>query len=283
ITARKQAEAQLQQVQLQNLELLETDRLKNQFIANISHELRTPLNAILGFTELMQRYVEQENAQQENAQQQNSRHPHLQLSGMIERIFRNGRHLLALIEELLDFSRLKAERLKLNVEPFDIVELVRQVVEETRPLADSKALEIRVDAAQACIAVVNDPVRVRQILVNLLSNAIKFTDKGSVTVEVGELPDEKIVLMVQDTGIGIAEEDLPYIFSEFWQVNPSTTRSQGGTGLGLAIVRAIVELMQGCISVDSQLDRGTTVRIEIPQWLFTDAANLFGREILPDR
>lgn len=272
ITARKQAEAQLQQIQLQNLELLETDRLKNQFIANISHELRTPLNAILGFTELMQRYVEQQNSEQQNASQK----PYLQLSGMVERIFRNGRHLLALIEEMLDFSRLKAERLKLNVEPLDIVELVRQVVEETRPLADQKALEIRVDAVPECIAVVNDPIRLRQILVNLLSNAIKFTDKGSVIVEVAELPDEKIVLMVQDTGIGIAEADLPHIFSEFWQVNSSTTRSQGGTGLGLAIVRAIVELMQGCISVDSQLDHGTTVRIEIPQWLFIDAPDLLG-------
>lgn len=279
ITARKQAEAQIQQVQLQNLELLETDRLKNQFIANISHELRTPLNAILGFTELMQRYVEQQSSEQQNSGQK----PNLQLSGMVERVFRNGRHLLALIEEMLDFSGLKAERLKLHVEPLDIVELVRLVVEEIRPLADQKALEIRVNAVPECIAVVNDPIRLRQILVNLLSNAIKFTDKGSVTVEVAELPNEKIVLMVHDTGMGIAEADLPHIFSEFWQANPSTTRSQGGTGLGLAIVRAIVELMQGCISVDSQLEQGTTVRIEIPQWLFIDAPNLLGREVLPDR
>ncbi|WP_416668478.1 sensor histidine kinase [Egbenema bharatensis] len=241
VTARKQAEARLQQMQLQNLELMESDRLKNQFIANISHELRTPMNAILGFSELIQRHL------------QKNYDPHL--AGMIERVFRNGRHLLALIEELLDLSRLKSAQLKLHPEPLDVVELVTLVMEELQPLVEQKAIDLQLHTSQDCIAIVNDPTRLRQIVVNLISNAIKFTDQGSVQVEIRELPKQKIALIVQDTGIGIAESDLPKIFCEFWQVNASTTRSQSGTGLGLAIVQAIVNLMQGSISVESQLGR----------------------------
>jgi PAS domain S-box-containing protein len=259
ITARKQVEEQLRQIQLQNLELLEVDRLKNQFIANISHELRTPMNAILGFSELIQRHVQQ--------------NYDAQLAGMVERIFRNGRHLLALIEELLDFSRIKAAQLKLYPEPLDVVELMTQVVEELQPLAEQKAIELRVRASQDCIAVMNDPTRLRQVIVNLLSNAIKFTEKGSVTVEIQELPEERIALVVQDTGIGIAEAHLSNIFCEFWQVNASTTRSHGGIGLGLAIVQAIVGLMQGSIRIESAPEQGTTVRVEFPQWLFLEASD----------
>jgi PAS domain S-box-containing protein len=253
ITARKQAEDYLRQVQLQNLQLLEADRLRSQFMATISHELRTPMNAILGFSELLLR--------------QFHRRRDVQLIPMVEPIFRNGRHLLTLIEEILDFSKLKAERLELHLESFDLVEFVTEIVEELRPLASQKALQLQLIPAQPNLTVVNDRTRLRQIITNLLSNAIKFTDSGSIRLTVEELPEEQIALTVQDTGIGIASEDHSRIFQEFWQVNQSTTRKHGGTGLGLAIVHALVQLMQGSITVDSELGRGSTFRIELPRWV----------------
>lgn len=259
ITARKQAEEHLRQVQLQNLQLLEVDRLRSQFMATISHELRTPMNAILGFSELLLR-------------QFHRRHD-VQMIPMVEPIFRNGRHLLTLIEEILDFSKLKAERLELQLEPFNLVDFVTQITDELRPLADQKALNLQVITPQPNLLVVNDPTRLRQVVTNLLSNAIKFTDSGGITLTVEELSEEQIALTVQDTGIGIAPEHQPHIFREFWQVNQTTTRKQGGTGLGLAIVHALVQLMQGSISVDSELGRGSSFRIELPRWVAQASAH----------
>jgi signal transduction histidine kinase len=171
ITLRKQAEEQLRQVQLQNLQLLEADRLRSQFMATISHELRTPMNAILGFSELLLR-------------QFHRRHD-VQLIPMVEPIFRNGRHLLTLIEEMLDFSKLKAERLELQAEPFDLVEFVTQTVEELRPLASQKALNLAVKSPESHLSITNDPTRLRQVMINLLSNAIKFTGQW-INVKDGE-------------------------------------------------------------------------------------------------
>lgn len=253
ITTRKQSEERLRQLQVQNLQLLEADRLKSQFIATISHELRTPLNAILGFSHLLLRQFHE--------------HPNPQLVNMVERIFRNGNHLLTLIEEMLDFSTLKANRLELHPEPFDLMELITATVEELRPLADHKMLELTVQGTQPQLVIVNDRVRIRQMVTNLLSNAIKFTETGGVTVEAWELPEERIILIVQDTGMGIAPDNQARIFQEFWQINQSTTRQQQGTGLGLAIVQALVKLMAGSISVESEVGHGSNFRIELPRWL----------------
>jgi PAS domain S-box-containing protein len=253
ITARKQAESQMQQVQLQNLELAETERLKKQFIATISHELRTPLNAILGFSNLMLR--------------QFHHHHDLQLSSMAERIFRNGHQLLLIIEEMLDFSNLKAARMELHPTSFDLNELAATTLAELRPLAACKALELEFRPAQPSLAVVHDPVRLRQVLINLLSNAIKFTDTGSITLTLERLTPDRISLTVHDTGIGIGLADQPHIFEEFRQVNQSTTRQHQGTGLGLAIVHQLVQLMNGSISVISQPGEGSRFRVELPSEL----------------
>ncbi|HEY9618180.1 MAG TPA: ATP-binding protein [Microcoleaceae cyanobacterium] len=251
ISARKQTEERLQQIQLQNLELQEADRLKNQFLAMVSHELRTPMNAILGFSEVLLRRFH---------------HQHeLQYAGMLERIFRNGKHLLTLIEDLLDVSKIQAEQLELHLEPFNLAELVTSTANDLRSLADQKALALQLCLPESEIAVVNDRLRMQQVLINLLSNAIKFTSTGSVKIEVLELPEGRLAIAVSDTGIGIAPTDQTQIFQKFWQVNQSTTRQYGGTGLGLAISKALIELMQGSISVESQLDQGTTFRIEIPR------------------
>lgn len=253
ITARKHAEEQLYQTQLRNMQLVEADRLKSQFMATLSHELRTPMNAILGFSEVLLRQFHQRYDPQ--------------MVGMVERIFRNGKHLLFLIEEMLDFSKLKAQRMQLYLEPFDLVELLQTTVEELYPLAEQKALEVRVETLQPNLLITNDKSRFRQIVTNLLSNAIKFTETGSVRLIVEELPQDRIAVTVQDTGIGIDLVDQDHIFQEFWQVNQTITRCHSGTGLGLAIVQALVQLMQGKIEVESEPGKGSSFRIEFPRWV----------------
>ena len=250
IAARKQMEAQLHQMQLQNLELIEADRVKAQFIATMSHELRTPLNAILGFSGLLMRHFQQKFEPQQ--------------FNMIERIFENGRHLLSLIEDVLDFSKLRSHQLELQLETFDLVDLLITTVKEIRLLADKKNLDLQIRLVQDHLLVVNDRNRVRQIIVNLLSNAIKFTNEGQVLIEVDLMPREQFIITLRDTGIGIAETDLTCIFQEFRQANQTTTRSQGGTGLGLAITKALIELMGGDISVASELGQGSTFIVELP-------------------
>ncbi|PSB20828.1 PAS domain S-box protein [Phormidesmis priestleyi ULC007] len=250
ITARKQMEAQLHQIQLQNLELIEADRVKAQFIATMSHELRTPLNAILGFSSLLLRHVQRRFEPQQFT--------------MIERIFENGRHLLSLIDDVLDFSKLRSHQLELQLETFDLANLVVTTVEELKPLGAKKNLDLQVHLVQDHILVVNDRNRVRQIIVNLLSNAIKFTDEGQILIEVDLMPRAHLTITVRDTGIGIAEADLTFIFQEFRQANQTMTRSHGGTGLGLAITKALTELIGGNISVESELGQGSTFIVELP-------------------
>ncbi|MBF2026942.1 MAG: PAS domain S-box protein [Oscillatoriales cyanobacterium C42_A2020_001] len=253
ISARKQAEHQLRKVQLENTQLLEADRLKSQFMATISHELRTPMNAILGFSELLRRNFHQQHDPK--------------LTHMIESIARNGKHLLLLIEEILDFSKLKANSIELQLELFDLVQLAASTVDELQSLAEQKSLKLQFQVTQPSIMITNDPNRLRQVLTNLLSNAIKFTETGSVTLAIPSPADNLIQIKFQDTGIGIAPSNQKLIFQEFWQVNQTTTRRHTGTGLGLTIVRALVELMQGVIAVDSQLGRGTTFTLKFSQHL----------------
>ncbi|MDX2231374.1 MAG: ATP-binding protein [Leptolyngbyaceae cyanobacterium bins.349] len=250
ISTRKQSEQQLRQIQLQNLELIEADRVKSQFIATISHELRTPMNAILGFSELLMRRSQQ--------------HGDEQLASMAERIFRNGKHLLGMIEELLDFSKLQAGRLQLHLESFALTPFIQDTVADLRSLVDQKCLTLQVRCPEPDLQVVNDPHRLRQILANLVSNAIKFTDAGTIEVFVQVLPGDRFIILVTDTGIGISPEDQTQIFQEFWQANQTTTRRYGGTGLGLAISKALVDLMQGQITVESEPGQGSIFRVELP-------------------
>ncbi|MBD2604220.1 PAS domain-containing sensor histidine kinase [Scytonema hofmannii FACHB-248] len=253
ITARKQAEEQLRELQLQNLQLVEADRLKSQFLSIMSHELRTPLNAILGFSHVLLRRF------RPNVEQQPF--------NMVENIYSNSKHLLSLVEDILDYTKLKAKRLELELETFDLAELVKTTAEEMRSLAEHKNINLQVYLAQPSIFVVNDPSRMHQIIANLLDNAIKYTESGSVVIELTELPKDKLAIAVVDTGIGIGEKDLKLIFQEFRQANQSLARCQGGTGLGLAITDALVQLMQGTIYVESSLGQGSTFRVELPRTL----------------
>lgn len=250
ITNRKQIEAQLRAIQHQNLELIESDRLKEQFISTMSHELRTPLTAILGFSDLLLRQFHRQFP------------PHQ--SKLIERIFENGRHLLSLIEDILDFSNLRANRIELQLETFDLNELVALTIEEMRSLSAQKKLALQTHFSEPSLTIVNDRKRVKQILVNLISNAIKFTNSGSVYVQVHSGKPGRIAIVVQDTGIGIDDTNFDSIFEEFRQVNQTSTRQHGGTGLGLAITKALTQLMGGEITVQSKLGLGTTFTVELP-------------------
>lgn len=245
----KQAEAILSQLQAQNLELLEVDRLRTQFLATVSHELKTPMNAILGFSQML---MKQFHCQQD-----------LRTITMVERIFQNGQHLLTLIEDMLHFSRLRANQVALRPETFDLIKLINLTLDELRPLAEQKGLSLESYLPEVPLLVVNDRGRMRQVLTNLLSNAIKFTDYGRVVVSLQVLANERLLLQVRDTGCGISSQDQRHIFQEFWQVHSARHQSQG-TGLGLAIVQALVQAMEGQISVESELGQGSIFRIQLP-------------------
>jgi len=253
ILARQNRELELnrQRIEQQNLQLIEAARLKSQFLATMSHELRTPMNAIIGFAQVLLR---QRTASLSTTQVE-----------MVERILNNGKNLLALINDILDLSKIEAGRLELVPEEFDLAQLINSTVAELQPLAEQKQLKlntmINIDDSQ----IVNDSVRLRQVLVNLLSNAIKFTETGSVEISVCEPAPMQLLLSVKDTGIGIAEADLPCIFEEFRQIDQTTTRKHGGTGLGLAITKSLVQMMQGTISVESKLGQGSTFQITLPR------------------
>ncbi|KJH72710.1 histidine kinase [Aliterella atlantica CENA595] len=251
ITARKQAEEKLQKIQVQNLQLQESAKLKSHFLAIMSHELRSPMNAIIGFSQILLRQAPPNLASNQ--------------ANMVERIFSNGKHLLKLIDEILDFARIEAGRMELKLAEFNLVQLVKETVEESRSLAEQKNLVLEVELNLTNPNIVNDSDRLRQVLINLISNAIKFTGEGKVAVTVEELWSDRLAIAVKDTGIGIAEADIEHIFDEFRQANQTITRQHGGTGLGLAICDRLVRLMQGKIDVESKLGEGSTFTIEIPR------------------
>ena len=245
-----------QQIERQNLQLLEAARLKSQFLATMSHELRTPMNAVIGFAQVLLR----QRTSQLSAPQVD----------MVERILNNGKNLLALINDILDLSKIEAGRLSLQLEEIDLTRLVLTTLAELQPLADQKQLILKVDAKLDNPKVVNDSTRLRQVLINLLSNAIKFTESGSVEVKVSGISAMQLAVSVKDTGIGIAKSEINHIFEEFRQVDQTTTRKYPGTGLGLAITKSLVQMMKGTITVESKLGEGSTFCIELPRVLGTD-------------
>jgi signal transduction histidine kinase/DNA-binding NarL/FixJ family response regulator len=242
-------ETQRQQIQIQNLRLLEAAQIKSQFLATMSHELRTPMNAIIGFSQLLLRQSQLSTPQVD----------------MVNRILNNGKHLLALIEDILDVSKIEAGRLELKPERFRITDLLATTADELRSLADQKKLQLDFHSRLVDPHVINDSSRLRQVIVNLLSNAIKFTEAGTIGIEVRAVSDDRIVILVSDTGIGIATEEITRIFEEFRQVDQSITRRHAGTGLGLAITRWLVQMMGGQITVNSQPGQGSTFRVDLPR------------------
>jgi signal transduction histidine kinase len=246
LTALKEVEGELrgakEQAELAN-------RHKSEFLANMSHELRTPLNAVLGYAELIQDgiYGEVSDKVQE----------------VLERIQRNGRHLLGLINDVLDLAKIEAGELKLSSVDYSMREVVLGVVGATEALATEKHLELEIEVPADLPPAHGDERRITQVLMNLVGNAIKFTEAGSVAIRAW-VEDDGLRVSVADTGAGIAAEDQARIFQEFQQVDSSSTRKKGGTGLGLAITKRIVELHGGRIWVESTQGEGSTFFFELP-------------------
>ncbi len=229
----------------------EANRLKSEFLSNMSHELRTPLNAILGMTRLLK-----DEASGITGEQQ---------AGYLEIIERNGQNLLELINDILDISKIEAGKVEIIWSRIDLKAFTQEVLQSVRALADEKELELGAELDPEADFIISDPDKLRQILLNLLSNAIKFTEKGSISVITRCEEENKISLAVRDTGIGISEDELEYIFDAFRQVDSSTTRVYGGTGLGLNIVKKLVDLLGGEIHVESQVGMGSTFTVTLPR------------------
>jgi signal transduction histidine kinase len=224
-------------------------RHKSQFLANMSHELRTPLNSVLGFTEMLADGLYGELPDKAKA--------------TLGRVQANGRHLLDLINDVLDLSKIEAGQLTLTMQDYSIAQIVKTVASATEPLARAKGLKLSTRVAEGLPVGHGDERRLTQVLLNLASNAVKFTDNGSIDIA-ARAHDGAFELMVRDTGPGIAREHQQRIFDEFQQVDESSTRQKGGTGLGLTISKRIVEMHGGTISVESMLGSGSTFTVEIP-------------------
>ncbi|MBC7236171.1 MAG: response regulator [Chloroflexi bacterium] len=230
----------------------EARRLKQEFAQTISHELRTPINLIVGFTELLA----------QNPEYYGSRLTPAYIRDL-SIVHRNARHLQNLVNDVLDLARIDAAQMSIVLQQVDPVDLTLEAVQTARGLIESRGLELRTDIERDLPCVSADPLRVRQVLINLLNNAARFTEQGSVTVSVHASGTE-VVFAVKDTGVGIAQEDIPLIFQEFRQLDSTTRRRHDGAGLGLAISKAFVELHGGRIWVESQLGRGSTFFFTLP-------------------
>ena len=224
-------------------------RHKSQFLANMSHELRTPMNAVLGFTEMMSDGLY-------------GQLPDKALKAL-ERVQANGRHLLGLINDVLDLSKIEAGQLTLALDDYSVGQVVQTVLSGTESLAKAKGLALTAKVQEGLPIGRGDERRLTQVLLNLVGNAIKFTDKGSVEIAAGAA-DGFFDIAVRDTGPGIAPDDQKRIFEEFQQVDSSSTRQKGGTGLGLAISQRLVAMHGGTIEVESVLGEGSTFRIAVP-------------------
>ncbi len=244
-------ELQEQNVELerQRLAVEEASRLKSAFLSNMSHELRTPLNSILALSRVLTMQARPKLSDEE--------------AGYLEIIERNGKNLLALINDILDLAKVEAGRLDLHPRPFSLAHTIENLTESLTPLAAQKSLELVADIPADLPPLESDETRVTQILQNLLANALKFTDAGRVTVA-AHTDGPNVSVRITDTGIGIPEEALDYIFEEFRQVDGSTARRHEGTGLGLAITRKMLQLLGGDIAVTSAVGAGSTFTVTLP-------------------
>jgi signal transduction histidine kinase len=224
-------------------------RHKSEFLANTSHELRTPLNAILGYTELVLDDIYGDVPEK--------------IREVLERVQSNGRHLLGLINDVLDLSKIEAGQLSLSISKYSMREVVQTVIAATEALVAEKKLTFTRTIADDLPTGEGDERRITQVLLNLVGNAIKFTESGGIAVD-ATLSGGTFQIAVSDTGPGIAPEDQQLVFEEFRQLDSSSTRIKGGTGLGLAISKRIVDLHGGRIWVESELGRGSTFRFTLP-------------------
>ena len=235
----------------QHIALEQASALKSQFLANMSHEFRTPLNAILGYTHMLLHNV---TGQVTDPQRQS-----------LSRIDSNARHLLALINDILDVTRIETGRMPLNATTFGLRKLFTEVQSELEPIIKRSNLSVTAKVRGAVPAVRSDRQKVKQIVVNLLSNALKFTPAGSVTMTASyDTRVRRVAIAVKDTGVGIPEEDQAKVFEDFRQLDSSPARGYGGTGLGLSICRRLARILGGTIELESTAGSGSTFTLRLP-------------------
>ncbi len=230
----------------------EANRAKSAFLANMSHELRTPMNAIIGYSEMLTEDAEDEG--------------HDGMIPDLEKITTSGRHLLSLINDILDLSKIEAGRMDLYIERFDIKQLLEDTIATVEPHAGKNGNSVSLHTDENVGVMTADLTKVRQVLLNILSNAVKFTSGGLITVSAGKIRDrgDRLVISVSDTGIGIPPDQLDRVFEEFSQADDSTTREYGGTGLGIPISQRFCRMMGGEITVESEPGQGSTFTIDLP-------------------
>jgi signal transduction histidine kinase len=225
------------------------NRAKSEFLAKMSHELRTPMNSIIGFTELMMEDADDA--------------PTAKRRRRLEKVHRNARNLLALLNDILDLSKIEADRLSVERRKVDVAAVLNECLESARPLVKNDQVELRGRITRTLPTWQGDSVRLRQIVTNLLGNAAKFTETGHIELR-GAVEGDRLRIEVEDTGIGISPEDLPRIFETFQQVDSSSTRRAGGTGLGLAICRRLCALLEGEITARSEPGVGSCFTVLLP-------------------
>ena len=240
------------EIQDKSRQLAEASQHKSQFLANMSHELRTPLNAIIGVSEMLREDAE---ALKQDVEP-------------LDRVLGAARHLLALINDILDLSKIEAGRMELHLETFSLVPVIEDVAKTIEPLAAKNGNQVAVHCGAAIGTMHADQMRLRQALLNLLSNANKFTERGTITIDARQGQEngrEWITLAVTDTGIGMTADQMGKLFQEFSQASSTTASKYGGTGLGLAISRRFCQMMGGDITVESEPGRGSTFTIRLPR------------------
>lgn len=232
---------------------VEASQAKSLFLANMSHEFRTPLNAILGYAEMMEEELDSGN---------------VELKHDADRIITAGRHLLSLIDDVLDMAKIEAGKMKLSLDSIEVMPLIEGVIASVRGLAEQRNNTLLLAMENDLGAAVIDPVKLRQILLNLLSNACKFTDSGKIEVICSRAKRddgrEWFKIAVKDTGIGIPQEEIARLFKEFSQADPSPSRNYGGTGLGLALSQRFAHMLGGMITLESEQGVGSTFTILLP-------------------
>jgi signal transduction histidine kinase len=241
-----------EEIQEKSRQLAEASQHKSQFLANMSHELRTPLNAIIGVSEMLREDVEA--AKQDTEP--------------LDRVLGAARHLLALINDILDLSKIEAGRMELAVSSFALAPMIADVVKTIEPLAAKSLNKVAANCDAGIGTMQADQMRLRQALLNLMSNANKFTERGTITVDARQAQEngcEWVTIAVADTGIGMTQEQIGKLFQEFSQASSTTASKYGGTGLGLVISRRFCQMMGGDISVESDPGRGSTFTIRVPR------------------
>ncbi len=232
-----------------NRKILEANRLKSEFLANMSHELRTPLNSIIGFAKVILKGIDGPLTEMQRID--------------LTAIYTSGQHLLNLVNDILDLTKIEAGKMELNRENLDFQEIIAGVMSTAIVLVEGKDIELIEEVEKGLPQVYADRVRVRQIILNLVANAAKFTDKGSISLR-ASIRNGELLIGVADTGIGIAKKDLPVIFEEFRQLDSSTARRAEGTGLGLPISKRLVEMHGGRLWVQSKFGEGSTFYFTLP-------------------